>query len=181
MPFGNGDTGTQRKHGVPAARLPLSGWCLLCSLLCGGLAAARTPPAPSCQPCAADCTCAGGRPGAACMANCSARGLERPPGVPTAATALDLSRNKISALDVQMFRSLTSLAKLDISHNKISTLEEGIFDNLFNLSEMPPWCYLSSSLQLLLPHPPAPPAVVFRLSPVSSSGCVLLLDPVGAT
>uniref|UniRef100_A0A8C2TGT6 Polycystin 1, transient receptor potential channel interacting n=1 Tax=Coturnix japonica TaxID=93934 RepID=A0A8C2TGT6_COTJA len=42
----------------------------------------------------------------------------------------------ISALDVQMFRSLTSLAKLDISHNKISTLEEGIFDNLFNLSEI---------------------------------------------
>uniref|UniRef100_A0A669QU75 Polycystin 1, transient receptor potential channel interacting n=1 Tax=Phasianus colchicus TaxID=9054 RepID=A0A669QU75_PHACC len=136
MPFGNGDTGTQRKHGVPAARLPLSGWCLLCSLLCGGLAAARTPPAPSCQPCAADCTCSGGRPGAVCIANCSARGLERPPGVPTAATALDLSRNKISALDVQVFRSLTSLAKLDLSHNKISTLEEGIFDNLFNLSEI---------------------------------------------
>lgn len=145
MPFGNGDTGTQRKHGVPAARLPLSGWCLLCSLLCGGLAAARTPPAPSCQPCAADCTCAGGRPGAACMANCSARGLERPPGVPTAATALDLSRNKISALDVQMFRSLTSLAKLDISHNKISTLEEGIFDNLFNLSEILCFCLLDAS------------------------------------
>ncbi|NXL95145.1 PKD1 protein, partial [Alectura lathami] len=48
----------------------------------------------------------------------------------------DLSRNKISVLDVQMFRSLTSLAKLDISHNKISTLEDGIFDNLFNLSEI---------------------------------------------
>ncbi|XP_047921942.2 polycystin-1 [Anser cygnoides] len=136
MPFGNGDTGSQRKHGVPAARLPLSGWCLLCSLLCGGLAAGRTPPAPACQPCAADCTCAGGRPGAACIANCSARGLQRPPGAPPAATALDLSSNEISVLDVQTFRSLTSLAKLDISHNKISTLEDGIFDNLFNLSEI---------------------------------------------
>uniref|UniRef100_A0A8B9P7V4 Polycystin 1, transient receptor potential channel interacting n=1 Tax=Apteryx owenii TaxID=8824 RepID=A0A8B9P7V4_APTOW len=41
-----------------------------------------------------------------------------------------------SILDVQMFKSLTSLAKLDISHNKISTLEDGIFDNLFNLSEI---------------------------------------------
>ncbi|XP_025909681.1 polycystin-1 [Nothoprocta perdicaria] len=48
----------------------------------------------------------------------------------------DLSRNKISGLDAQMFKSLTSLAKLDISHNKISTLEDGIFDNLFNLSEI---------------------------------------------
>ncbi|KFV76346.1 Polycystin-1, partial [Struthio camelus australis] len=48
----------------------------------------------------------------------------------------DLSSNKISMLDVQMFKSLTSLAKLDISHNKISTLEDGIFDNLFNLSEI---------------------------------------------
>lgn len=85
MPFGNGDTGSQRKHGVPAARLPLSGWCLLCSLLCGGLAAAREPPAPACQPCAADCTCAG----SACLVNCSARGMERPgTGIPPAATAL---------------------------------------------------------------------------------------------
>ncbi|NXM65438.1 PKD1 protein, partial [Serilophus lunatus] len=48
----------------------------------------------------------------------------------------DLSNNKISGLDVQLFRSLTSLAKLDISHNQISTLEDGIFDNLFNLSEI---------------------------------------------
>ncbi|NXI59886.1 PKD1 protein, partial [Chloroceryle aenea] len=48
----------------------------------------------------------------------------------------DLSNNEISGLDVQMFESLTSLAKLDISHNKISTLEDGIFDNLFNLSEI---------------------------------------------
>ncbi|XP_067162069.1 polycystin-1 [Apteryx mantelli] len=133
MPFGNGHTGSQRKHGVPAARLPLSGWCLLCSLLCGGLAAARTPPAPGCQPCAAACTCAAG----SCLVNCSARGLERPAAdVPPAATALDLSSNEISILDVQMFKSLTSLAKLDISHNKISTLEDGIFDNLFNLSEI---------------------------------------------
>ncbi|KAM6379160.1 polycystin-1 isoform 1-T1 [Pluvialis apricaria] len=133
MPFGNGDTGSQRKHGVPAARLPLSGWCLLCSLLCGGLAAARAPPAPVCQPCAADCTCTG----PACLVNCSARGMERPgTGIPPAATALDLSNNKISGLDVQIFESLTSLAKLDISHNKISTLEDGIFDNLFNLSEI---------------------------------------------
>ncbi|XP_062444513.1 polycystin-1 isoform X3 [Rhea pennata] len=133
MPWGNGHTGSQRKHGVPAARLPLSGWCLLCSLLCGGLAAARTPPAAACQPCAAACTCAAG----SCLVNCSARGLERPGAdVPPAATALDLSSNKISILDVQMFKNLTSLAKLDISHNKISTLEDGIFDNLFNLSEI---------------------------------------------
>ncbi|NXH14483.1 PKD1 protein, partial [Bucco capensis] len=48
----------------------------------------------------------------------------------------DLSHNQISDLDVQLFESLTSLAKLDISHNKISTLEDGIFDNLFNLSEI---------------------------------------------
>ncbi|NWU09198.1 PKD1 protein, partial [Cephalopterus ornatus] len=48
----------------------------------------------------------------------------------------DLSNNKISGLDVQLFRSLTSLAKLDVSHNQISTLEDGIFDNLFNLSEI---------------------------------------------
>ncbi|NXF72193.1 PKD1 protein, partial [Sclerurus mexicanus] len=48
----------------------------------------------------------------------------------------DLSNHKISVLDVQLFRSLTSLAKLDISHNQISTLEDGIFDNLFNLSEI---------------------------------------------
>ncbi|KFW80121.1 Polycystin-1, partial [Phalacrocorax carbo] len=48
----------------------------------------------------------------------------------------DLSNNKISGLDVQIFESLTSLANLDISHNKISTLEDGIFDNLFNLSEI---------------------------------------------
>ncbi|XP_017589497.1 PREDICTED: polycystin-1-like isoform X2 [Corvus brachyrhynchos] len=48
----------------------------------------------------------------------------------------DLSNNRISGLDVELFRSLTSLAKLDISHNQISTLEDGIFDNLFNLSEI---------------------------------------------
>ncbi|NXC32026.1 PKD1 protein, partial [Campylorhamphus procurvoides] len=48
----------------------------------------------------------------------------------------DLSNSKISVLDVQLFRGLTSLAKLDISHNQISTLEDGIFDNLFNLSEI---------------------------------------------
>uniref|UniRef100_A0A672VBQ3 Polycystin 1, transient receptor potential channel interacting n=1 Tax=Strigops habroptila TaxID=2489341 RepID=A0A672VBQ3_STRHB len=48
----------------------------------------------------------------------------------------DLSNNKISDLDVHIFKSLTSLAKLDLSHNKISTLEDGIFDNLFNLSEI---------------------------------------------
>ncbi|XP_054247311.1 polycystin-1 [Indicator indicator] len=133
MPFGNGDTGSQRKHGVPAARLPLSGWCLLCSLLCGGMAAARAPPGPACQPCSADCTCTG----PACLLNCSARGMERHPlGFPLATTELDLSRNKISSLGVQIFESLTSLQKLDISHNKISTLEDGIFDNLFNLSEI---------------------------------------------
>ncbi|XP_064529477.1 polycystin-1 isoform X2 [Pseudopipra pipra] len=130
MPLGNGDTGSQRKHGAPAARLPLPGWCLLCSLLCGGIAAG---PAPACRPCAPGCACAA----PACAVNCSARGVERPgPAVPAAATALDLSNNKISGLDVQLFRSLTSLAKLDISHNQISTLEDGIFDNLFNLSEI---------------------------------------------
>ncbi|NWR05966.1 PKD1 protein, partial [Paradoxornis webbianus] len=48
----------------------------------------------------------------------------------------DLSNNRISGLDVELFRGLTSLAKLDISHNQISTLEDGIFDNLFNLSEI---------------------------------------------
>ncbi|NXP21864.1 PKD1 protein, partial [Scytalopus superciliaris] len=48
----------------------------------------------------------------------------------------DLSNKKISDLDVELLRSLTSLAKLDISHNQISTLEDGIFDNLFNLSEI---------------------------------------------
>ncbi|XP_027753038.1 polycystin-1 isoform X2 [Empidonax traillii] len=130
MPLGNGDTGSQRKHGAPAARLPLPGWCLLCSLLCGGIAAG---PDPACRPCAPGCACAA----PACAVNCSARGVERPgPAVPAAATALDLSNNKISGLDVQLFRSLTSLAKLDISHNQISTLEDGIFDNLFNLSEI---------------------------------------------
>ncbi|KAM7038825.1 polycystin-1 [Acridotheres tristis] len=130
MPWGNGDTGAQRKHGAPAARLPLPGWCLLCSLLCGGLAAT---PAPACRPCAPGCACAA----PACAVNCSARGVERPAAaVPIAATALDLSNNRISGLDVELFRSLTSLAKLDISHNQISTLEDGIFDNLFNLSEI---------------------------------------------
>ncbi|XP_071616991.1 polycystin-1 isoform X1 [Heliangelus exortis] len=133
MPFGNGDTGSQRKHGVPAARLPLSGWCLLCSLLCGGFAAAQETPAPACQPCAAGCSCTG----PACVVNCSARGMESPgTGIPPTATALDLSHNEIGILDVQILESLTSLAKLDISHNKISTLEDGIFDNLFNLSEI---------------------------------------------
>ncbi|XP_048176744.1 polycystin-1 isoform X3 [Corvus hawaiiensis] len=130
MPLGNGDTGAQRKHGAPAARLPLPGWCLLCSLLCGGLAAT---PAPACRPCAPGCACAA----PACAVNCSGRGMERPAAaVPPAATALDLSNNRISGLDVELFRSLTSLAKLDISHNQISTLEDGIFDNLFNLSEI---------------------------------------------
>ncbi|XP_064246148.1 polycystin-1 isoform X1 [Passer domesticus] len=128
MPLGNGDTGAPRKHGAP--RLPLPGWCLLCSLLCGGLAAT---PAPACRPCAPGCACAA----PACAVNCSARGVERPgAAVPPAATALDLSNNRISGLDVELFRSLTSLAKLDISHNQISTLEDGIFDNLFNLSEI---------------------------------------------
>ncbi|XP_071427694.1 polycystin-1 isoform X2 [Pithys albifrons albifrons] len=133
MPLGNGDTGAApRKHGAPAARLPLPGWCLLCSLLCGGIAAG-TAPASSCRPCPPGCACAA----PACAVNCSARGVERPePAVPAASTALDLSNNKISGLDVQLFRSLTSLAKLDISHNQISTLEDGIFDNLFNLSEI---------------------------------------------
>ncbi|XP_072791846.1 polycystin-1 isoform X2 [Taeniopygia guttata] len=126
MPLGNGDTGAQRKHGAP--RLP--GWCLLCSLLCGGLAAT---PAPACRPCAPGCACAA----PACAVNCSARGVERPgAAVPPAATALDLSNNRISGLDAELFRSLPSLAKLDISHNQISTLEDGIFDNLFNLSEI---------------------------------------------
>ncbi|XP_062359286.1 polycystin-1 [Cinclus cinclus] len=132
MPWGNGDTGAQRKHGAPAARLPLPlpGWCLLCSLLCGGIAAT---PAPACRPCSPGCACAA----PACAVNCSARGVERPgTAVPPAATALDLSNNRISGLDVELFRSLTSLAKLDISHNQISTLEDGIFDNLFNLSEI---------------------------------------------
>ncbi|XP_058705740.1 polycystin-1 isoform X2 [Poecile atricapillus] len=126
MPLGNGDTGAQRKHGAP--RLP--GWCLLCSLLCGGLAAT---PAPACRPCAPGCACAA----PACAVNCSGRAVESPgAAVPPAATELDLSNNRISGLDVELFRSLTSLAKLDISHNQISTLEDGIFDNLFNLSEI---------------------------------------------
>ncbi|CAM4619463.1 polycystin-1 isoform X1 [Caretta caretta] len=136
MPFGNGHTGSRRKHGVPSARLPVSGWCLLCCLLCGGLAAAGGPPAQSCQPCGPSCTCAGGRAPGSCLVNCSSRGLEQRPGigVPPAATALDLSNNKITILDVQAFEHLTSLEELDISHNMISTLEDGIFDNLFNLS-----------------------------------------------
>ncbi|KAF4792010.1 Polycystin-1 [Turdus rufiventris] len=56
--------------------------------------------------------------------------------VPVGVGDRDLSNNRISGLDVELFRSLTSLAKLDISHNQISTLEDGIFDNLFNLSEI---------------------------------------------
>ncbi|XP_039346814.1 polycystin-1 isoform X1 [Mauremys reevesii] len=136
MPFGNGHTGSQRKHGVPSAGLPVSGWCLLCCLLCGGLAAARGPLAQSCQPCGPSCSCAGGRAPGSCLVNCSSRGLEQRPaiGVPPAATALDLSNNRITILDVQAFKHLTSLEELDISHNMISTLEDGIFDNLFNLS-----------------------------------------------
>ncbi|KYO30855.1 polycystin-1 [Alligator mississippiensis] len=61
---------------------------------------------------------------------------EPSPVLPTARSKRDLSNNKISSLDAQMFESLTSLAKLDISHNQISTLEDGIFDNLFNLTEI---------------------------------------------
>ncbi|XP_067390392.1 polycystin-1 isoform X2 [Emydura macquarii macquarii] len=136
MPWGNGpSTGSeQRKHGAPSsARLPLvSGWCLLCCCCCCCLLGAGL--AQSCSP------CSGGRAGGSwsCLVNCSSRGLEQHPAstVPPAATALDLSNNKITSLDVRDFEQLTSLAKLDISRNKISTLEDGIFDNLFNLSEI---------------------------------------------
>ncbi|XP_074867229.1 polycystin-1 isoform X3 [Carettochelys insculpta] len=125
MPLGRGHTGSQRKHGA------LPGWCLLCCLLCGGLAQ-------SCPPCGPSCACTGGRPAGSCRVNCSARGLEQRPGIglPPAATALDLSNNKITILDVQAFEHLTSLETLDISNNMISTLEDGIFDNLFNLSDI---------------------------------------------
>ncbi|XP_053131913.1 polycystin-1 isoform X2 [Hemicordylus capensis] len=117
-----------------AAAAAATGWCLFCCLLGGcGLAAAS---ARSCQPCGPECACRSA--GGACLVDCSGRGLQRLPAAPfpAATVSLDLSSNKISALNVEAFAHLTSLTKLDISNNKISALEEGIFDNLFNLSEI---------------------------------------------
>ncbi|XP_037669888.1 polycystin-1 isoform X2 [Choloepus didactylus] len=102
------------------------------------LGALAGDPGRACGPCAPPCLC-GPAPGAACLVNCSGRGL-RTLGpaldIPAAATALDVSDNLLRALDIQLLANLSALTKLDISNNKISSLEEGIFANLFNLTEI---------------------------------------------
>ncbi|XP_060116940.1 polycystin-1 [Heteronotia binoei] len=117
-----------------ASPWPWPGWCLVCCLLGGGLAAGRP-----CQPCGPDCACRS-LPGAgpACAVDCAARAWARLPAAPwpQPTVALNLSSNKISVLNAETFAHLTSLTKLDLSNNKISTLEDGVFDNLFNLSEI---------------------------------------------
>ncbi|XP_048348687.1 polycystin-1-like [Sphaerodactylus townsendi] len=122
-----------------AAAAPWPGWwcvlcCCCCCLLGGGLAGR------SCQPCGPECACRSlPAPPAACAVDCANRGLAHPPpGAPWPAptASLNLSSNKISALNAETFAHLTSLTKLDLSNNKISTLEDGVFDNLFNLSEI---------------------------------------------
>ncbi|XP_072838441.2 polycystin-1 [Pogona vitticeps] len=125
------------------------GWCLLCCC-CACCCCLLAPPGAAgasrgCQPCGPEaCACrslaGGGGGGGGCIVDCAARGLQRLPPAgppfPAATRVLDLSSNKISALNVEAFAHLTSLTRLDISNNKISTLEDGIFDNLFNLSEI---------------------------------------------
>ncbi|XP_039205638.1 polycystin-1 isoform X2 [Crotalus tigris] len=112
-------------------------WCLLCCLLGGGLAGASATPRGCQPPCGPDCACRT-LGSAACAVDCAARGLELPPGPawPAGTVALDLSSNKISTLNAEVFLHLTSLAKLDLSNNRISSLEDGVFDNLFNVTEI---------------------------------------------
>ncbi|XP_059572446.1 polycystin-1 isoform X2 [Alligator mississippiensis] len=133
MPLGNGPTAAPRPAWSPLCRrlLPLLPLLLLAAAR-PARATATAATATATGACARSCAAG------SCLLNCSSRGLRQPPPArgPAPAAALDLSNNKISSLDAQMFESLTSLAKLDISHNQISTLEDGIFDNLFNLTEI---------------------------------------------
>ncbi|XP_058142615.1 polycystin-1 isoform X2 [Dasypus novemcinctus] len=102
------------------------------------LAALAGGPGRACGPCAPPCLC-GPAPAAACLVNCSGRGLRAlgpALGIPADATALDVSHNLLRALDVRLLVNLSALTELDISNNKISSLEEGIFANLFNLTEI---------------------------------------------
>ncbi|XP_042293955.1 polycystin-1 [Sceloporus undulatus] len=129
-------------------------WCLVWCLVGGGMALPRSPPAAaapgSCQPCPPQCSCSPGpgaprqqqqqqgAPSGGCRVDCAGKGAPRLPGspFPSDTRLLNLSSNRISALNVEAFAHLTSLTKLDLSNNRISTLEDGIFDNLFNLSEI---------------------------------------------
>ncbi|KAG7491421.1 hypothetical protein MATL_G00003380 [Megalops atlanticus] len=115
-----------------------------------------------CSPCPNNCTCSVVGPQNSCVVNCSNIGLDRGPAavdLPSDTNTLDLSRNRISSVDANLFDRLTSLKELylqgnrisvlprgifrcgtlsvlDLSNNQISTLEERICDKLFNLTEI---------------------------------------------
>ncbi|XP_063170897.1 polycystin-1 [Candoia aspera] len=130
--------GRRRRRASPAAAAAPGWprWCLFCCLLGGGLAGASASNR-GCQPCGPECACRAVA-SAACAVDCAAKGLEQPPGpaFPANTVALDLSSNKISTLNAEVFIHMTFLAKLDLSNNRISLIEDGIFDNLFNLTEI---------------------------------------------
>ncbi|XP_048871457.1 polycystin-1 isoform X2 [Brienomyrus brachyistius] len=160
MPCGNGQTVSKREHGVCFSKFGLacSLLCALCSIGTAGLSGGG----PGCSPCPTNCTCPLLGPPDSCLVNCSSIGLDRVPeaaDLPPGTKTLDLSKNRISSLDANLFDRLTSLEELylqgnritvlprgifgcgtlsilDLSSNQISTLEERICNNLFNLTEI---------------------------------------------
>uniref|UniRef100_A0A8C9SAB2 Polycystic kidney disease 1a n=1 Tax=Scleropages formosus TaxID=113540 RepID=A0A8C9SAB2_SCLFO len=154
MPSGNGQTVSQREHGVCFSGLGLG---LLCALLFALCFLAGSADSVGCSPCPANCSCAVlGAPGS-CVVNCSNAVLERGPDAAELPSDTDTlwalqsiktskggahqgNTNSESALEVHQHVVLIYLVCFficrDLSYNQISTLEERICDNLFNLTEI---------------------------------------------
>ncbi|KAG7190385.1 hypothetical protein KM043_006493 [Ampulex compressa] len=49
---------------------------------------------------------------------------------------LDLSKNDIYVIEVNIFKNLTNLRRLDLSENKLTTIDEGSFNGLENLERL---------------------------------------------
>ncbi|KAF3836254.1 hypothetical protein F7725_028812 [Dissostichus mawsoni] len=68
---------------------------------------------------------------------CSKNELKSVPrGIPATVKGLDLSRNKISKLQMSNFKNLSVLMHLDIQRNSISQIDTGAFRNLISLKTL---------------------------------------------
>ncbi|KAM5172676.1 leucine-rich repeat and immunoglobulin-like domain-containing nogo receptor-interacting protein 1 [Mantella aurantiaca] len=64
------------------------------------------------------------------------RHLNVPEGIPTDTRLLDLSKNRIKALNQDEFSSFPYLEELELSENIVSLIEPGAFNGLFNLRSL---------------------------------------------